>query len=751
MTGPGLPRAMWLGLALIVAPGLVLLAVALYLAAAEAPELKQSRELVSRAFEVIVTAQSIEDALKDAERAQRGFLITGNSAYLEPYRRALVRAPQLVEKLKALTTDDAEQQRRLPVLQQLIDTKLAELKKTLEVYHAQGIDAARGVVMSNIGLDAMLGIEKVLDAAIATENALLRDRQAHAAAEERATANIGIAAAMLAFVVMVLGGSIVVLAYRNSMKIEAARHESDERLRLFINGVTDYGMYMLDPEGYVIEWNAGAERMKGYASGEVLGQHFSCFYTKEDREADLPQRSLERAVREGKYEQEAWRVRKDGSKFLASVLIEPLRDRSGRLAGFAKITRDVTELRQQQHAMAHYQKMDAVGQLTGGIAHDFNNLLHVIQNAVEQVRRKLSGAEPQVRRYLDMLSRNAERASSLTQRLLAFSRQQMLDPKPIDPSALLSDVSALLRQALGESVAVETVLGAGAWSISADANQLETAILNLALNARDAMPQGGKLTIEAANSFLDERYAASHADVKAGQYVMIAASDTGQGMTAEVLAKAFDPFFTTKDKGRGTGLGLSQVYGFVKQSGGHIKIYSEPGEGTTVKLYLPRLYGSAVVDARGSAQGRPAATGSETILVVEDEKDVRDFTAEILDELGYRVVSAEDAAGALQLLEQDSAVSLLFTDVGLPNGVNGRQLADQARRRWPALKVLFTTAYTRNAIIHHGRLDPDVEFIAKPFTPANLGEKIRAVLDGTLAGVKDMKPAARVERGPRGL
>jgi PAS domain S-box-containing protein len=508
---------------------------------------------------------------------------------------------------------------------------------------------------------------------------------------------------------------------------DIARHEADERFRYFVNGVVDYAIYMLDTEGRIIDWNAGAERIKGYSAKEAIGRNFAMFYTDEDRAAGVPQRVLAQATKEGRFEAEAWRVRKDGTRFMASVVMDALRDGGGNLIGFAKVTRDIDARVQQQAALAQYQKMDAIGQLTGGIAHDFNNLLHVIRNAADILERRLKDITPEVRNYLDMLKRNADRAASLTARLLAFSRRQVLDPKPINPNALVADLGHLLRQVLGESIAIEAVAGAGAWWISADANQLETAVLNLAVNARDAMPQGGKLTIEVSNALLDETYAAARPEVKVGQYVMIAVSDTGAGMSAEVARKAFDPFFTTKELGQGTGLGLSQVYGFAKQSGGHVAIYSEPGEGTTVRLYLPRAIGAADPRKVQGLSGQPAQ-GTGTILLVEDDADVREFTSETLGDLGYRVLTAEDAATALQVLDREQGIDLLFTDIGLPGGVNGRKLADEAVRRFPALKVLFTTGYTRNAVIHHNRLDPGVQLIVKPFTQAGLAEKVRAVL-----------------------
>src|SRR6185437_1397260 len=343
--------------------------------------------------------------------------------------------------------------------------------------------------------------------------------------------------------------------------------------------------------------------------------------------------------------------------------------------------------------------------------------------------RRLGAGDPTVVRLLDLARRNVDRAAALTQRILAFARKQPLDPRPLAPAKLVAGMTELLRQALGDGVLVETVLADDLWPISADQNQLETAILNLAVNARDAMPAGGRFTLEIADVVLDDAYTATNAEVQPGQYVMIALSDTGTGMPRETLEKAFEPFFTTKEPGRGTGLGLSQVYGFIKQSGGHLAIYSEPGAGTTVKLYLPRLADADVAEQMKEARPPAPSMAGETILVVEDDADVRAFTVDALQELRYHVLEASDAQSALATLDAEPAVDLLFTDMGLPGGVNGRALADAARQRRPGLLVLFTTAYAQNAIVHHGRLDPGVALIGKPFTHADLATKIRRVLD----------------------
>jgi CheY-like chemotaxis protein len=377
--------------------------------------------------------------------------------------------------------------------------------------------------------------------------------------------------------------------------------------------------------------------------------------------------------------------------------------------------------------------METIGHLTGGVAHDFNNLLTIILGNLESMNRQITedGVDPsRIKRLAENASRGAQRAAALTQRLLAFARRQPLDPRPVDVNKLLTGMSDLLHRTLGEQIAIQPVLAGGLWRTHADPNQLEVAVLNLAVNARDAMPEGGKLTIETSNAYLDEDYSSRQAEVMPGQYVAIAITDTGIGMTKEIAARAFEPFFTTKDTGHGTGLGLSQVYGFVKQSGGHAKIYSEYGEGTTVRIYLPRLLGEeAEAELDAAVATVPRGSNAETILVVEDDEDVRAHSAGTLQELGYRILEAGNGKAAQDMLDRHPEIALLFTDVGLPGGMNGRQLADAARARRPNLKVLFTTGYAKNAIVHEGRLDPGIQLVTKPFVYATLASKVRDLLD----------------------
>lgn len=399
-------------------------------------------------------------------------------------------------------------------------------------------------------------------------------------------------------------------------------------------------------------------------------------------------------------------------------------------SAIARLETEIEEREKAQDALRQAQKMEAVGQLTGGVAHDFNNLLQVITGNLDVLRHRVS--DDNARRLMGAALRGAERAAALTQRLLAFSRRQPLDPRPIDINQLVAGMSDMLHRTLGETIRVETVLAGGAWRAYADANQLESALLNLAVNARDAMPEGGRLTIETANTFLDDQYARSHEGVQPGQYVGVAVTDTGTGMSKETLARVFEPFFTTKEAGRGSGLGLSQVFGFMQQSGGHITIYSEVGEGTTVRLYLPRHIGTGTA-AESAVEARPEvdAATDQIVLVVEDDEDVRTNTVMMVEELGYRVLEASDGMAALRVLEQHSGVRLLFTDVGLPGGLNGRQLADKAREIRPEIAVLFTSGYARNAVVHNGRLDPGVEMIGKPFTFSALAAKLHKVLQAS--------------------
>ncbi len=515
--------------------------------------------------------------------------------------------------------------------------------------------------------------------------------------------------------------------------------ESETRFSRLINAVIDYAIFQLDPNGNILTWNTGAERIKGYAPEEIIGRHFRIFYTEEDRKAGIPETNLNKAAQEGRFEAEGWRVRKDGSKFRALVVIDPIRNDDGDLVGFAKVTRDITEryeaqraLREAQEQLAASQRMEAVGQLSGGIAHDFNNLLMIVLGNLESLQRyakTLPGHHPNLQRWVTNALRGAHRASALTSRLLAFSRRQALSPRAIDVNKFIIGAADFMQRSLGEAVEIQAVGAPGLWLIEVDPNYLESALLNLAINSRDAMPNGGKITIEAENVFADEEYCRKNPEVVPGPYVLICVSDTGCGMAPDVVGRAFEPFFTTKEPGQGTGLGLSQVYGFVKQSGGHIKIYSEVGQGTTVRIYFPRFLGQSADDDDGAGEPGGTSEQGESILVVEDDDDLRAYVVEVLRGLGYRVRAVAGPAAALPIL-QDSRerVDLLLTDVVMP-GINGRDLGRKAQSLRPGLPILYMTGYSRNAVVHHGRLDEGVEVLQKPIGQQLLGDRVRDMLD----------------------
>jgi PAS domain S-box-containing protein len=512
-------------------------------------------------------------------------------------------------------------------------------------------------------------------------------------------------------------------------RAEAAAHRERQLSELLIECGTE-GIIGLDRDMRYIVWNPAMEIMSGLPRDRVLGRHL--FDLRPDL-AGSPVEAAWRATMEGKrttLSDRLYNFSPSGRRGYCDVDFAPLYGSDRSIIGGFAFLRDTTERRRIEEQLRQAQKMEAVGQLTGGVAHDFNNLLTVIIGNIENLQRYLPQRE-EAQRMIAAIMRAATRAATLTHRLLAFARRQPLEPRAVDINKLVASMSELLRRSLGETIVIETALAGGVWRTLADPNQLENALLNLAVNARDAMADGGKLTIETANAFLDEAYAAQHQDVAPGRYVMIALSDTGCGMSAETIEKAFEPFFTTKEVGQGTGLGLPQVYGFVKQSGGHVKIDSELGRGTTVKLYLPRLAaGAASSEVASEAKSVPNARANEAILLVEDDEDVRQYSAEILRETGYRVLEAGDGAAALNALADEPGICLLFTDVGLPGGLNGRQLADEARRRRPDLKVLFTTGYTRNAIVHQGRREPGVALLLKPFTAAGLTTMVSEVLSG---------------------
>ena len=497
---------------------------------------------------------------------------------------------------------------------------------------------------------------------------------------------------------------------------QRALQESEQRFRLLVQGVRDAAIYMLKPDGTISNWNTGAEAIKGYKSDEIVGQHFSRFYTEEDRARGEPQRALETALSEGKYEREAWRVRKDGTHFWASVLIDPIYDDNGALSGFAKITRDISdkkraeeELEEARTALFQAQKLQALGELTGGIAHDFNNLITVVRGSAEMLKRSDLSDEKRDR-YLEAIIETAERATSLTSHLLAFGRRQALKPEVIDLNVRLDALADVLGRMLGSRIEVRLDLSADLWRVEVDPAQLESALLNASINARDAMPDGGRLTLSTCN-------------IESGEEVCIGVADTGEGMKPEVLSRAFEPFFTTKSVGKGTGLGLSQIHGFAAQTGGRAEIESRPGEGTTVRIFLPRS-GKEVAAAVERAS-EAAGVAGKTVLLVEDNDLVRAFAEGVLSDIGYRVISAASADEALaHLAEPADEVDLVFSDIVMP-GTSGIELARRVHKSHPGMPVLLASGYSDDLI--KGAAS-EFRVVPKPYGPAALAEAVSAAL-----------------------
>ena len=511
-------------------------------------------------------------------------------------------------------------------------------------------------------------------------------------------------------------------------KAEEELRQSEERFRLTVGQVHDYAIYMLDPQGRVATWNAGAERTKGYAAAEILGRHFSCFHTLEDIAVGRPEWVLRTAEYKGHALDEGWRVRKDGSRFWAEAVLTAIRDERGQLRGFAEVTHDLTNRKQLEQQLLQSQKVEAIGRLAGGVAHDFNNILTAMIGYCQLTLDELKDDHP-ARANVVEIAAAAERAAALTRQLLAFSRKQTLQPKVLDLNAVVGDMDKMLRRLIGEDIELVTKLTPGIGSVKADPGQLEQVILNLAVNARDAMPSGGRLILETANTTLDEHYAQHHQEVKPGDYVVLAVTDTGSGMTDEVKSRLFEPFFTTKPQGKGTGLGLATCYGVVKQSGGHISVYSELDRGTTFKVYLPRV-NEAVTATPAAPSAATSRGGNETILLVEDDPAVRGLNARLLRAKGYSVIEAGNGEEALRVASQkrDNPIALLLTDVVMPE-MGGKELAERFHATQPDTKVLFCSGYTQEAIDRNGELEPGTAFLQKPFTPLVLANKIREVLE----------------------
>ncbi|XYD06722.1 CHASE3 domain-containing protein [Methylobacterium sp. NMS12] len=686
---------------------------------------REAREWTQHSFQVLGTLKDLAIALRDAETGQRGYLLTGKPDYLAPYDAARDRVGLLQSELLKLTADNPAQQERLRGLAPVVQHKLEELAQTVELRRTVGFEAAVRIVNTDIGRAYMKEAEAVLVAMLAEEHGLLDARVAANDARAAWVRWMAVGGSALAVLILLLAARLLNRAWSRSHRVEAEQRTLALRLRASLDSLSQ-GVAVFGADRTLTNWNHCFQVLLDLP--KALLRPSTAYAALAEHTAEPGRPALESAdqVRHGRSahgEPVVYERRRDDGHHL-ELRRTPMPD-----GGFVVTVTDMTKRAQAEGVLREAQKMQAIGQLTGGIAHDFNNLLQVVLGNLEFVRAKLGGADAKLHTRIERAAWAAQRGATLTSQLLAFARKQPLAPAAIDLAAAMPDLIPLLRRTLGEHIEVRYVESAGLWPAMADPAQLESAVLNLALNARDAMPGGGRLTIELGNKVLDEAYAREHAEVTAGDYAMVAVSDTGHGMTPEVAARVFEPFFTTKPDGKGTGLGLAMVFGFVKQSGGHVKIYSEPGEGSTVKIYLPRAALAAVAPGQRASVPVELPRGDATVLVVEDEAAVREIACAILSDLGYRVLEAADGAEGLRVFGDHAAgIDLLLTDVVLPGEIRGRELAERIRAIRPEVGVVFMSGYTENSIVHHGRLDEGVRLIGKPFRREQLAVKVAEAL-----------------------
>jgi signal transduction histidine kinase/response regulator RpfG family c-di-GMP phosphodiesterase len=736
-------------LALVAIPVFVVLAVIAGLALRLWQDERAAQTWTDHTYQVIVSTQTLLADVQSAEVAERGYRVGGGAASVRRIEAELNAVPKEVAHFRALTSDNPQQQARAAALQTLLNDWSTLIVQGVNqplpssTTRPSAEDISRTIAARRLVAALLLKIDEIhnlLSAAANEEYRLLVVRTAGTQSLERSTL---LTALLGALVVLAIIGVVVALLMRSNVQLgqsEAERGRQAKILQATLDSIRD-GIAVFESDQTLAAFNPNFFRLAGLpVSLAEMGTPLERFRAYEAaREAKLFPPDLFAAD-----------SRRSGRQIVVANRNLEVYSTAVPNDGFLIAIADVTARVRSEEALRQAQKMEAIGHLTGGVAHDFNNLLQVVSANLD-----LAGADAETNPRLAGRLKNAanavERGSRLTAQLLAFARRQALDPRAINPGRLVQEMTDMLRRALGELVEVESAIAGGLWNTFADPNQVQNAILNLAINGRDAMPSGGKLTIEVSNAFLDDDYAVQHAEVAAGQYVMIAVTDTGIGMAPDVMARAFEPFFTTKNEGQGTGLGLSQVYGFVKQSGGHVKIYSEVGEGTTIKMYLPRT--RKAQEGAAMPADTPLQGGSETILAVEDDPDVRSAVTDMLADLGYNVIEAENAEQALEILREKRSIDLLFSDVVMPGSVSTREMARIARELCPEIKILFTSGYTQNAIVHNGRLDEDVFLLSKPYRKHDLARKLRTLLGDPKQSEKTMtqNPAAEgaVARTPR--
>jgi signal transduction histidine kinase/ActR/RegA family two-component response regulator len=721
-------RKMRLAPALLFAaiPLTFLIAIAVFELTVAIPEAQLTRAQTTATFQTLRDVTAVDEAVQDAERGQRGYLITGREIYLEPYTHAEAVLPGLMSQLRRAVDDDSDQQDRLLKLQADLTTKMNELASTIAAFRASGFETAKAIVDTDAGRKSMDAILADLGEISDAESARLSARSVQARIAENRVTLAFVIGSIVSGIALVSGA--LLLGYAHG-RLAA----SEQTLQATLDSVRE-GVAAFDPAGRLQSWNEPFVKLLNLESAEL---------NKDQPVSIDPDTSAAAADFLGRTAELDATARRTGRPALvtyktpAGTTLEVFHNRVA--DGYVTTVLDVTDQRHAEEALRQAQKLESLGHMTGAVAHDFNNLLTIVMGSLGYLRRAV-GNDRKMSERVDMLEIAAKRGGRLTTQLLAFARRQPLEPAVVNLGRIMQEILPLVRRAVGDDIIVESVVAGGLWNTTIDADQFQSAVLNLAINSRHAMPGGGKLTIEVANAALDDSYAARHAEVEAGQYVVFAITDTGTGMDPATLSRAMDPFFTTKPAGLGTGLGLPQVYGFVKQSGGHIKLYSEEGEGTTVRIYLPR---TLQMEMRETP--RPAGlalTGTETILLVDDDEVVRATVASMLEDLGYTVRSAATGVQALELLANEADIALLFTDVVMPT-MGGRQLAERALALRPRLRVLFTSGYTENAIVHNGRLDQGVELLSKPYDRERLAAKLRRVLDGPGAAGSDTDVAAR--------
>ena len=693
--------------------------------------------------------------ISSAVSASRAFLLSDNPNYVAEFNESRDRIGPSLDELIETTKDNPVQTQLLENTRELIARRLAVSGELIRL-HAAGDSAAIAALNAKAeGRAAMDAISANFDRLAAEEQRLLAIRSA----TSRQTRVILLGIDLVGVLLILLLAAILVRDVRRSSRtmetslsasraenetLEAAvtdrtehllaAHEELRRSASVLQGTFNSmaeAVLVIDTKGVVVLANAAAQTVLTYRPGMNTEQlRKTTVIYRGDGTTLMPSDELPSscALRGEHFDGKELISHRHGSGEIVHLVVSgaPLHDASGAISGAALVYHDITAARDTERLLQQAQKLDAIGKLTGGVAHDFNNMLTVITGTTETLVAGLA-RQPELQNVARLIDDAAERCAELIKHLLAFARKQTLQPRNVDINNAVLDIEKLLRPTLGEQIEIETILERGNTTSHIDPSLLANSVLNMAINARDAMPGGGKLLLETRNVVLDEAYAEANVDVRPGPYVMLAVSDTGTGMPADIRDKVFEPFFTTKEVGKGSGLGLSMVYGFVKQSGGHIKIYSEPGHGTTIRLYLPPA--AAGADAALPAAA-PIAGGSETILVVEDDPLVRNFVVAQLHGLGYRTIAAADSRAAMALVENGEPFDLLFTDVVLSGGMTGRQLAEAVAKRRPGLKVLYTSGYTDNSIVHHGRLDRGVLLLTKPYRKTQLAQMIRQALKG---------------------